>query len=85
MRQLREENPEKYLEELRTKYNALHARMKETERIKSELSNRNSRLNQRRMQTLAQLAEDNDEEDNFGENEEDWMLYRAYEEEDHRS
>ena len=52
--------------------------MKETERIKSELSNRNSRLNQRRMQTLAQLAEENEDDDNFGENEDDWMLYRAY-------
>lgn len=36
------------------------------------------------MQTLAQLA-DEEEADNFGENEEDWMIYRGQEEEDHRS
>ena len=58
MRDLRENNPEEYLGILRTKYHNLAKRVKENERIKSELNNRKSKLKQKRMQVLVKLAED---------------------------
>jgi actin-related protein 5 len=51
---------------------------------KQEISTRNSRLNQKRMQTLAHLGSDinlqkskKGLEDTFGMNDEDWNIYRG--------
>jgi len=57
--------------------------MKENERIKNELSNRKSKLKQRKMQAIARLAEE--EFDAVTQNEDDWLAYKDPEESDHYS
>lgn len=40
------------------------------------MNTRNSRFNQKRIQTLAYLGQDDQKEDNFGADDNDWELYR---------
>ena len=69
LKELRENNPEVYLAQLRDKYKVLSEKAKESERIKNEMNNRKSRFKQRRMQVLAKIAEEDFDENNI-ENEE---------------
>lgn len=57
MKDLRENNPQIYLQQLKEKYKHLSQKAKQNERIKNELNSRKSRLKQKRMQVLARLAE----------------------------
>ena len=57
MRDLRDNNPQLYLTQLKQKYRAHYARIKDNERIRNELSNRKSKLKQRKMQAIARIAE----------------------------
>lgn len=57
MKDLRENNPELYLRQLKETYQNLYTKIKDNERIRSELSNRKSKLKQRKMQAIARLAE----------------------------
>ena len=84
MKQLREENPEKYISELKNRYSHLSGKIKEAQRIKTELSTRNSSLNRKRLQNMVQLVED-DRSDDFGDNEDDWQLYKTGEDSDRQS
>ncbi len=75
MRDLRENNPELYLTQLKQKYRQHAARIKENERIRNELSNRKSKLKQRKMQAIARIAEqDYDPDQQMAED--DWLAYR---------
>lgn len=63
---------------------ALLQRIKERDRLKSDLGNRKSVASQMRMKTLANLASDGPkkrrrggDDDTFGANDEDWGVYRA--------
>jgi hypothetical protein len=63
---------------------AWYLRIKENERIKSELSNRKSKLKQRKMQAIARLAEQDFDPD-MEQGEDDWLAYKDIEESDHYS
>lgn len=84
MKDLRENNPQTYLQQLKEKYKNLSEKAKENERIKNELNSRKSRLKQKRMQVLARLAEEDYDENNV-ENEEDMQALKDPEESDHYS
>jgi actin-related protein 5 len=75
MRELRENNPEVYLHQLKESYQGLSTRIKENERIRSELSNRKSKLKQRKMQAIARLAEQ-DLDSDAEQGEDDWLVYK---------
>lgn len=62
--------------------NKIMTKLNNRKRMKEELSQRNSKLNQRRMQTIAQLGGEEtnlkqQKEDNFGMNDDDWNIYRG--------
>ena len=78
MKDLRENNPEVYLQQLKESYKNLSCKIKENERIRSELSNRKSKLKQRKMQAIARLAEQEyDSEQEQGED--DWLVFKDLE------
>eukprot|EP00743_Colponemidia_sp_Colp-15_P006772 GILK01007303.1.p1 GENE.GILK01007303.1~~GILK01007303.1.p1 ORF type:complete len:715 (-),score=150.25 GILK01007303.1:179-2323(-) len=72
------ENPTVYKENLFATRKEVLTRMETRKKLKLELSDRRSRATQRRLQTLADLAteEDKKKEDTFGMNDEDWNAYR---------
>jgi actin-related protein 5 len=81
----READPESWVEEHRTARQALLQRIKEKERLKSDLGNRKSLANQMRMKNIANLASDNPtkkrrrggDDDTFGADDADWGVYRS--------
>ena len=69
-----------------TNFQALLQKLKDRERLKSDLTNRKSLASQLRMKTLASLASDapgrkrrraGGDDDNFGANDDDWGVYRT--------
>ncbi|KAL4456886.1 hypothetical protein ABPG74_014524 [Tetrahymena malaccensis] len=70
-------NPEVYLNMLYEKRLKIIKKVDEKKKHQQELSTRNSRVNQKRMQTIAQLgaSEKIGKDDNFGMNDEDWNIY----------
>ena len=78
MKELRQSNPELYLTQLKQKYKAQYARIKENERIKNELNNRKSKLKQRKMQAIARISEQDFNLDQE-QGEDDWLAYKDLE------
>ncbi|KAI8143640.1 hypothetical protein BJV82DRAFT_668679 [Fennellomyces sp. T-0311] len=88
----RQRDPEKWIEEVKEKRQAVVDRIKRRRRLTMELSDRRSRASQLRMRSIASLASDgpspkrrrrgNQEEDTFGADDEDWMIYREISRED---
>ncbi|KAI8096796.1 uncharacterized protein BX664DRAFT_364030 [Halteromyces radiatus] len=79
------QNPTQWIEETQKKRQDVIDRIKKRKRLAAELSDRRSRASQLRMRSIANLASDTNgskrrrkgqEEDNFGEDDEDWMIYR---------
>ncbi|KAF2761207.1 actin-like ATPase domain-containing protein [Pseudovirgaria hyperparasitica] len=82
----REKDPETWIEERRAARHAIVAKIKERERMKAELGNRKSLVNQMRMKTIANLASDTPtkkrrrgggDDDTFGADDADWGVYRT--------
>ena len=69
LKELRQNNPEIYLTQLRDKYKTLAEKIKQNERIRNELNNRKSRLKQKKMQALVKIVDEDFDENNI-ENEE---------------
>ncbi|KAG0227057.1 Nuclear actin-protein involved in chromatin remodeling [Actinomortierella wolfii] len=83
--------PEKWLQELRAKRQELVDKMKAKQRLREQLSDRRSHASQMRMKNIAALASDapppkrrrkGQDEDTFGADDEDWMVYREISKED---
>ncbi|KAF2500552.1 putative chromatin remodeling complex subunit [Lophium mytilinum] len=80
----RETDPEGWIEERRVARQAIIQKIKDRERIKSDLGNRKSLANQMRMKSIANLASDTPakkrrrggDEDTFGADDNDWGVYR---------
>lgn len=82
----RENDFETWIAERRAQRDAVLARIKERNRLTSDLGNRKSLASQMRMKTLATLAADGPrkrrrgggpDDDTFGANDEDWGVYRT--------
>jgi actin-related protein 5 len=81
----READPESWVEERRVARQSLLQKIKEKERLKSDLGNRKSLANQMRMKSIANLASDNPtkkrrrggDDDTFGADDADWSVYRS--------
>lgn len=85
----RETNLNSWIKDKRNKLNALIKKRKEKLKLRDEMKDRKSQVAQKRMQNLANLAEDsprskrnrhqasidNDPNDTFGANDEDWDVY----------
>ncbi|KAG0169111.1 Nuclear actin-protein involved in chromatin remodeling [Apophysomyces sp. BC1034] len=90
----RQHNPEKWVDEVKQKRQAVVDRIKKRKRLAAELADRRSRASQMRMRSIANLASDNPTpkrrrkgqevalEDTFGADDEDWMIYREISRED---
>lgn len=89
--ELKQKDPEKYLINLYKTKKEILDRLKKYQDLKKDMMNRHSKLNMKRIQVLAELGQDkNDEtssngkssksnsnnEDDFGKNDEDWDAYR---------
>ena len=81
----READLETWVEERRAARQAAIQRIKDRDRLKAELGNRKSQASQMRMKHIANLASDNplgrkrrrgNDDDNFGADDADWMIYR---------
>lgn len=80
----RESNLEGWLQDRRTARAAMLQKMKDRERLKTDLGNRKSLASQMRMKSIANLASDTPtkkrrrggDDDNFGANDDDWGVYR---------
>ncbi|KAF2814419.1 actin-related protein, ARP5 class [Mytilinidion resinicola] len=80
----RANDPEGWIEERRVARQAIIQKIKDRERIKSDLGNRKSLANQMRMKSIANLASDTPakkrrrggDEDTFGADDNDWGVYR---------
>ncbi|KAI8988523.1 hypothetical protein BDF20DRAFT_337377 [Mycotypha africana] len=91
-------DPEKWVNEIKEKRQRVMDRIKQRKRLASELSDRRSRASQIRMKNIANLASDspsttmagnkrrrrggNNDEDTFGQDDEDWAIYREISRED---
>lgn len=78
-------DPEKWVAEIQQKRQEVVDRIKQRKRLAAELADRRSRASQMRMRSIANLASDSptpkrrrkgQEEDTFGADDEDWMIYR---------
>ncbi|KAM3143564.1 hypothetical protein pb186bvf_004326 [Paramecium bursaria] len=74
-RKFKLEEPEKYLEVLYEKRDIINNQIKDKKKLQLEIVSRNSRFNQKRIQTLAYLGQDS-KDDDFGLDDKDWELYR---------
>lgn len=74
LEKLRNDNPDAYLNDLHTKRAMLVTKL-ETRRKQKESMQGRAR-NQRRLKIMAELGDENEEDDTFGMNEEDWQVYR---------
>ncbi|KAI9317058.1 hypothetical protein BX666DRAFT_1857734 [Dichotomocladium elegans] len=84
-------DPEKWVEEIKEKRQAVVDRIRKRRRLAMELADRRSRASQLRMRSIANLASDTpspkrrrrgQEEDTFGADDEDWSIYREISRED---
>jgi actin-related protein 5 len=75
MEKLKGENPQAYLEQLQTRRREIQEKIETRNKTKVDLQNRHSRASQRRLRALAELGSEK-QEDNFGEKDEDWEVYR---------
>ncbi|KAI5799684.1 hypothetical protein FPQ18DRAFT_287043 [Pyronema domesticum] len=87
----REKNPDLWIEEKRSARDALVTKIKDRQRLKTELTDRKSLASQMRMKSIANLASDTpagkkrrrggpaggDADDTFGANDDDWAVYRS--------
>ncbi|CAD8146695.1 unnamed protein product [Paramecium octaurelia] len=71
------EEPEKYLQMLYEKRDRIVLQIQERKKLQQEMNSRNSRFNQKRIQTLAYLGADDKAEDDFGKDDKDWEIYRS--------
>ncbi|KAG0784336.1 hypothetical protein G6F57_012168 [Rhizopus arrhizus] len=87
----RKEDPEGWVLSIKEKRQEVIDRLKKRKRLASELADRRSRASQLRMKSIANLASDNPtpkrrrkgaEEDTFGQDDEDWAIYREINRED---
>ncbi|KAI9309010.1 hypothetical protein BJ944DRAFT_254252 [Cunninghamella echinulata] len=87
----RKKYPEQWIQETQEKRQEVIDRIKKRKRLAAELSDRRSRASQLRMKSIANLASENgsskrrrkgQEEDTFGADDEDWMIYREISRED---
>lgn len=83
--QRRQENPDEWIAEIKKKRQDVVDKIKQRKRLASELADRRSRASQLRMKSIANLASDDptpkrrrkgNEEDTFGQDDEDWAIYR---------
>ncbi|KAG0002630.1 Nuclear actin-protein involved in chromatin remodeling, partial [Modicella reniformis] len=81
----REKDPQKWLAELHAKRKELVDKIKAKKQLREQLSDRRSHASQLRMKSIAALASDSpppkkrrkgQDEDTFGQDDEDWMVYR---------
>jgi len=85
----RERDPDTWVFEKRAVRDNLLAKLKERQRLRTELTDRKSLASQMRMKSIANLASDTpaakkrrrggntDADDNFGANDDDWAVYRS--------
>ncbi|KAG0204458.1 Nuclear actin-protein involved in chromatin remodeling [Mortierella sp. GBA30] len=87
----REKEPQKWLEEMHAKRKELVDKIKAKKQLREQLSDRRSHASQLRMKSIAALASDapppkrrrkGQDEDTFGQDDEDWMVYREISRED---
>ncbi|KAI8060776.1 hypothetical protein BC940DRAFT_323050 [Gongronella butleri] len=85
------QNPEAWVREIHSKRQDVIDRIKKRKRLAAELTDRKSRASQLRMRSIANLANDapankrrrkGQEEDTFGADDNDWMIYREISRED---
>ncbi|OAD08703.1 hypothetical protein MUCCIDRAFT_188150 [Mucor lusitanicus CBS 277.49] len=83
--QKRRENPAEWVAEIKQKRQDVVDRLKQRKRLASELADRRSRASQLRMKSIANLASDDpkskrrrkgNDEDTFGQDDDDWAIYR---------
>jgi actin-related protein 5 len=74
LEKLRQENPDAYLKDLHDKRNCILSRIES--RRKQREGTQGRQRNQRRLKIMAELGDENNEDDTFGMNEEDWQIYR---------
>lgn len=83
--QKRLDDPEQWIDEIKQKRQGVIDKIKKRKRLASELADRRSRASQLRMKSIANLASDSptpkrrrkgNEEDTFGADDDDWMIYR---------
>ncbi|KAG0244501.1 Nuclear actin-protein involved in chromatin remodeling [Mortierella sp. GBA43] len=81
----REKDPQAWLAEVHAKRDELVEKIKAKKLLREQLSDRRSHASQLRMKSIAALASDNpppkkrrkgQDEDTFGQDDEDWMVYR---------
>ncbi|KAI7871446.1 hypothetical protein BDF14DRAFT_1760896 [Spinellus fusiger] len=84
-------NPDKWLMSVKEKRDRIVEKIKKRKRLALELADRRSRASQMRMRSIANLASDSpapkrrrkgQEEDTFGADDDDWMIYREISRED---
>lgn len=89
--QKRRDDPQQWVLEIKQKRQQVVDRLKQRKRLASELADRRSRASQMRMKSIANLASDNPtskrrkrggEEDTFGQDDDDWAIYREISRED---
>ncbi|KAG1172524.1 hypothetical protein G6F70_006409 [Rhizopus microsporus] len=89
--QKRKEDPAGWVQSIKEKRQQVIDRLKKRKRLASELADRRSRASQLRMKSIANLASDSPtskrrrkgaEEDTFGQDDEDWAIYREISRED---
>ncbi|KAI8075401.1 uncharacterized protein B0P05DRAFT_580053 [Gilbertella persicaria] len=89
--QKRLEDPDSWIAKIKDKRQAVVDRLKQRKRLASELADRRSRASQLRMKSIANLASDGptskrrrkgNEEDTFGQDDDDWAIYREISRED---
>ncbi|KAG0041402.1 Nuclear actin-protein involved in chromatin remodeling [Gryganskiella cystojenkinii] len=87
----REQEPQKWLDEVHTKRRELVEKIKAKRQLREQLSDRRSHASQLRMKSIAALASDapppkrrrkGQDEDTFGADDDDWMVYREIARED---
>ncbi|KAF8938195.1 Nuclear actin-protein involved in chromatin remodeling, partial [Dissophora ornata] len=87
----REKEPQKWLSEMHEKRKELVDKIKAKKQLREQLSDRRSHASQLRMKSIAALASDSppakrkrkgQDEDTFGQDDEDWMVYREISRED---
>ncbi|MCQ2816325.1 MAG: hypothetical protein MJ252_03565 [archaeon] len=81
--ELKHNDPEQYIISLFKEKKEILSKLERFRQLRKEMSNRHSKSNIKRMQTLAELGNDSNEnsnsisqDDDFGKNDEDWDLYR---------
>ncbi|KAI8340191.1 hypothetical protein BC941DRAFT_349149 [Chlamydoabsidia padenii] len=81
----RQQNPDQWIQETQAKRQDVIDRIKKRKRLAADLTDRRSRASQLRMRSIANLASETNgskrrrkgqEEDTFGADDEDWMIYR---------